>query len=110
MACDGFCRSPLVVGLDSFACVCVCMHLSHAQTFDAEVLHSPPRYWYDQMGAWEVAAATRQGSAQGQGHNQVMRQVTPVWPDCWDYSCAGPTTFFGKCPPLLAACWPSAPV
>ena len=24
-----------------------------------------------------------------------MRQVTPVWPACWGYSCSGPTTYFG---------------
>ena len=27
--------------------------------------------------------------------NQVMRQVVPVWPECWGYSCTGPTTYFG---------------
>lgn len=24
-----------------------------------------------------------------------MRQVSPVWPACWGYSCTGPTTYFG---------------
>ena len=24
-----------------------------------------------------------------------MRQVVPVWPACWGYSCSGPTTYFG---------------
>jgi hypothetical protein len=24
-----------------------------------------------------------------------MRQVSPVWPACWGYSCTGPVTFFG---------------
>jgi hypothetical protein len=27
--------------------------------------------------------------------NQVLRQVSPVWPACWGYSCTGPTTYFG---------------
>merc|ERR1712070_146483 len=25
----------------------------------------------------------------------VMRQVVPVWPACWGYSCTGPTSYFG---------------
>ena len=24
-----------------------------------------------------------------------MRQVSPVWPACWGYSCTGPMTYFG---------------
>merc|ERR1740121_1345744 len=24
-----------------------------------------------------------------------MRQVVPIWPECWGYSCSGPTTYFG---------------
>ena len=25
----------------------------------------------------------------------MIRQVSPVWPACWGYSCTGPTTYFG---------------
>ena len=38
---------------------------------------SPPRYWYDQMGAWEIQSE-KTGS-----NNKMMRQVSPVWPACW---------------------------
>ena len=41
------------------------------------------------MGAWEVQAdPARPG-------NRLMRQVSPVWPACWGYSCSGPLTYFG---------------
>jgi hypothetical protein len=60
-----------------------------SQSFDDENIYSPPRIWYDQMGAWEIQESS--DSARG----KVMRQVVPVWPECWGYSCAGPTTYFG---------------
>lgn len=60
------------------------------QKFDDERIGAPPRMWYDQMGAWEV-----QASPYGDGRGNVMRQVVPIWPNCWGYSCAGPTTYFG---------------
>ena len=63
--------------------------LPYIQIFDDEHAPSPPKFWYDQMGAWEIASEAH-GS-----NNQVMRQVSPVWPACWGYSCTGPTTFFG---------------
>jgi galactosylceramidase len=60
------------------------------QTFDDETLSAPPKIWYDQMGAWEVQKST--DTTKG---GNVMRQVSPVWPECWGYSCTGPTTYFG---------------
>jgi len=62
------------------------------QTFDDEKVFSPAKIWYDQMGAWEI-----QNSPYGDdnGSNKVMRQVVPIWPQCWGYSCTGPTSYFG---------------
>ncbi len=64
--------------------------LPFKQTFDDETLSAPPKIWYDQMGAWEI-----QASPYSDGRGRVMRQVVPVWPACWGYSCTGPTTYFG---------------
>jgi len=64
--------------------------LPYAQNFDDETESAPPRLWYDQMGSWEI-----QDSPYNDGRGKVMRQVVPVWPICWGYSCNGPTTFFG---------------
>jgi len=64
--------------------------LPYFQDFDDETLSAPPRLWYDQMGSWEI-----QQSPYNDGRGNVMRQVVPVWPICWGYSCNGPTTFFG---------------
>lgn len=63
--------------------------LPFVQIFDDESVPSPAKFWYDQMGAWEIAAEEH-GS-----NNQVMRQVSTVWPACWGYSCTGPTSYFG---------------
>ena len=41
------------------------------------------------MGAWEIQTAN------DTSRGNVMRQVVPVWPACWGYSCSGPTTYFG---------------
>ena len=41
------------------------------------------------MGAWEVQADPSKPD------NHIMRQVSPVWPACWGYSCTGPMTYFG---------------
>lgn len=60
------------------------------QAFDEENLHAPPKYWYTQMGAWEV-----RNDPYNTKHGKVMRQMSPVWPACWGYSCNGPTAFFG---------------
>ena len=35
------------------------------------------------MGAWEVQADPSKPG------NRLMRQVSPVWPACWGYSCTG---------------------
>jgi len=56
--------------------------LPYQQNFDNEALSAPPRLWYDQMGAFEIQP--RVG-----GPGNVMRQVVPIWPDCWGYSCSG---------------------
>lgn len=64
--------------------------LPFTQTFDDEATSSPPKVWYDQQGAWEV-----QPSPYNDGHGNVMRQVVPVWPNTWGYSCSGPTSYFG---------------
>lgn len=58
-----------------------------SDNFDDTPDHHPPRYWFDQMGAWEV-----QPNPKGSG--KVMRQVATVWPVCWGYSCSGPKTMF----------------
>jgi len=58
------------------------------QDFDLENVSAPPALWYDQMGAWEVQVDP------GKTGN-LMRQVSPVWPACWGYSCSGPLTYFG---------------
>jgi len=65
--------------------------LPFVQSFDAdeERVPAPAWGWYDQMGAFEIAVEARGSS------NQVMRQVSDVWPACWGYSCTGPTTYFG---------------
>merc|ERR1712080_740040 len=43
-------------------------------------------------GAWEIQKSPyNDGASRG----NVMRQVVPVWPECWGYSCSGPTTYFG---------------
>merc|ERR1711972_553977 len=47
---------------------------------------------YDQMGAWEIQKSPYNDGA---SHGNVMRQVVPVWPECWGYACYGPTTYFG---------------
>ena len=61
------------------------------QTFDTEALSSPPAFWYDQMGAWQVSPDPRNAS----GGAHVMRQMSPIWPACWGYSCSGPMSYFG---------------
>merc|ERR1712039_220363 len=61
-------------------------------SFDDETVYAPPKIWYDQMGAWEIQNSPY-GDAKSRG--KVMRQVVPVWPACWGYSCSGPTTYFG---------------
>lgn len=66
--------------------------IPYTQTFDDETVTLPPRIWYDQMGAWEVQKSPYAGD---QARGNVMRQVVPVWPECWGYSCSGPTTYFG---------------
>lgn len=50
--------------------------LPYVQNFDSEELSAPPRLWYDQMGAWQIAPNPS-------GDGKVMRQVVPIWPDCW---------------------------
>eukprot|EP00463_Aulacantha_scolymantha_P000535 TRINITY_DN1322_c0_g1_i1.p1 TRINITY_DN1322_c0_g1~~TRINITY_DN1322_c0_g1_i1.p1 ORF type:complete len:153 (-),score=30.16 TRINITY_DN1322_c0_g1_i1:239-697(-) len=41
------------------------------------------------MGAWEIQQSTTASKG------KIMRQVVPIWPVCWGYSCSGPTTYFG---------------
>lgn len=52
--------------------------LPYTQNFDDETVPAPPRIWYDQMGAWQVYPDPR-------GSGNVMRQMVPVWPECWGY-------------------------
>ena len=73
--------------------------LPFTQDFDKETISAPPAYWYDQMGAWEVQADPAKPT------NHLMRQVSPVWPACWGYSCTGAarqTTIFFRFPDLFA--------
>jgi hypothetical protein len=62
------------------------------QNFEEETVSKPPRLWYDQMGAFEVQKSPYNDA---HVHGKVMRQVVPVWPQCWGYSCTGPSTYFG---------------
>jgi len=62
------------------------------QSFDDENIYAPPKIWYDQMGAWEIQKSPYNDAT---SRGNVMRQVVPVWPECWGYSCSGPTTYFG---------------
>jgi len=66
--------------------------IPYQQSFNEEGIGRPPRLWYDQMGAWEVQQSPY-GDARERGN--VMRQVVPVWPNCWGYSCEPPVTYFG---------------
>lgn len=66
--------------------------IPYLQSYDNEKVGSPPRLWYDQMGAWEITTSPY-GDAETRG--QVMRQVVPVWPNCWGYMCSGPVTHIG---------------
>ena len=63
----------------------------YAQPYDDESVGAPPRYWYTQMGAFEVQPSPDGDAARG----HVMRQVSPVWPVEWQPSLEGPTSFFG---------------
>eukprot|EP01052_Picozoa_sp_SAG31_P012275 SAG31_NODE_714_length_12645_cov_15.347760_8_plen_518_part_00 len=65
--------------------------LPFRQDFDHEAISAPPAFWYDQMGAWEVQA----DADPRQPGNRLMRQVAPVWPECWGYQCTGPHSYFG---------------
>jgi len=61
----------------------------YLEDFESSALYSPPKYFYDQMGAWEIQQSTTASKG------KIMRQVVPIWPVCWGYSCSGPTTYFG---------------
>ena len=70
--------------------------LPFTQNFDDEASSAPPAIWYDQMGAWQVQPkASADGTTHVDATDMVMRQVSPVWPACWGYSCSGPLTYFG---------------
>ena len=63
------------------------------QTFDTEVVGKPGKYWYTQMGAWEVHNKTTAGAA---SDGKVLRQVSTVWPNCWNsQDCDPPKAWFG---------------
>lgn len=62
------------------------------QTFDDEAIGRPGWLWYDQMGAWEIQKSPYDNDDQ---HGHVLRQVVPVWPNCWGYKCESPSTYFG---------------
>jgi len=63
--------------------------IPYVDNFDSSAISSPPKYFYDQMGAWEIQKSTTPS------RGNVMRQVVPIWPVCWGYSCSGPATYFG---------------
>ena len=66
------------------------MRLPYLQSFENETEHAPPRFWYDQQGAWEVHDS---GDPE---HGKVMKQMATVWPVGWHGPPhAGPTTYFG---------------
>lgn len=66
--------------------------IPYTSNFDAEKVGAPPRLWFDQMGAWEIQKSPY-GDADTRGN--VMRQVVPVYPQCWGYMCESPSTNFG---------------
>jgi len=63
--------------------------IPYFDNFESSTLYRPAKYFYDQMGAWEIDQSTTKSKG------KVMRQVVPIWPVCWGYSCSGPTTYFG---------------
>lgn len=66
--------------------------LPYTQSFDDERIGVPARFWYDQMGAWEIQDSPY-GDVATRG--KVMRQVVPVFPQCWGYLCESPSTSLG---------------
>jgi len=66
--------------------------IPYNQNFDDEQTGHPPKMWYDQMGAWEIQESPYGDAAE---RGKVMRQVVPVFPNCWGYTCDTPLTYFG---------------
>jgi len=63
--------------------------LPYKQTFDDETNDKPGKYWYTQMGAFEI-----QPSSTGDGNE--LRQMSTVWPNCWNsHDCDPPKVWFG---------------
>merc|ERR1740117_439737 len=65
--------------------------IPYKQSFNDERIAAPGRMWYDVMGAWEVQSSPY-GDAAERGN--VLRQVVPVYPNCWGYRCEPPASFF----------------
>ena len=70
------------------------------QSSVAQTVGKPGKYWYTQMGAWEVqnssttinSTTTRDGVLV----DQALRQVSTVWPNCWNsQDCDPPKVWFG---------------
>lgn len=66
--------------------------IPYVDTFDLQEIGKPAYLWYDQMGAWEIQDSPY-GDVDTRG--KVMRQVVPVFPNCWGYTCEPPITYFG---------------
>jgi hypothetical protein len=58
--------------------------------FESSNISQPGRYWYDEMGAFEIAYES------GRTGNKVLRQVVTIQPMIWnDAAKHGPQTFLG---------------
>ena len=57
--------------------------LPHTQTFDDEAQNAPGRFWYTQMGAFEVLPARASGAA-SVAQDLALTQTATVWPNCWN--------------------------
>lgn len=63
--------------------------LPYFEDFENSTIYQPGKYFYDQMGAWEI------DQSKSVNHGKVLRQVVPTFPVVWGYSSATPTTKFG---------------
>jgi galactosylceramidase len=62
----------------------------HNDTFDNSTTYGQPRYFYDEMGAWEI-----QPYAKDPARGKVMAQVALAKPVEWKAVNRGPRTYFG---------------
>jgi hypothetical protein len=56
-----------------------------SQSFDDERVSAPPRFWYDQMGAWEIQSVPRSGAPANLAMRQVLSIILPYHPTISSY-------------------------